>query len=121
MNRRAMGELMYVSSCARFACSPSSLGIPRGLPVQRMRCTLRRGIVLIQHPTAGREHAALIFAEQLAILQWNLLHRGASYLNMRPRCDGVCRMRHTDFPQGKSRADASMQGVRSRRQRMPSA
>jgi hypothetical protein len=27
------------------------------------------------------------FAEQLPILRWNLLHREASYLNMRPRCE----------------------------------
>ncbi|MDB6160796.1 MAG: hypothetical protein JWO04_4502 [Gammaproteobacteria bacterium] len=33
-------------------------------------------------------HGAKIFAEQLAILQWNLLRREASYLNMRARCEG---------------------------------
>jgi hypothetical protein len=29
------------------------------------------------------------FAEPIAILMWNLLHREASYLNMRPRCKGA--------------------------------
>jgi hypothetical protein len=63
------------------------LGTPCGLPVQRMRCTLRRATYLIQHAVAPRAGRQKIFAEQLAILRGNLLHREASYFNMRPRCD----------------------------------
>src|SRR3977135_2501714 len=42
------------------------------------------------NPTRGGVTDARLkkFAEPIAILMWNLLHREASYLNMRPRCQG---------------------------------